>query len=98
MLDAGVDRAPAELNRRFGREPTDEELAEATGIDVARLLDYKEAERDVLSLSTPLGDEGDAEPATSSPTQAANPFDATASLERDVVDRAVDAQRTPNAR
>jgi RNA polymerase primary sigma factor len=94
VLDAlsSIARASGELNRRFGREPTDEELAEATGIDVARLIDYREAERDVLSLSTPLGDEGDAELGDLLPdAQAANPFDATAaSLERDVVDRVLE--------
>jgi RNA polymerase primary sigma factor len=91
VLDAlaSIARSSAELHRRFGREPTDEELSEATGIDIDRLIDYRDAERDVTSLSTPLGEDGDAELGDLLPdAQAASPFDATAAtLERDVVER-----------
>jgi RNA polymerase primary sigma factor len=49
-----VARARAELTLRLGREPTDEELAEAAGLSVDRIAELDAAARVVTSLDRPL--------------------------------------------
>jgi RNA polymerase primary sigma factor len=52
-------RAERELAVTLGREPTDEEVAEAAKVEVERLLEAREAVRSVASLDQPLGEDGD---------------------------------------
>ncbi len=54
-------RVEADLSNERGRDPTEEEIAAALEIDVEQLQRYRIAARDPLSLSTPLGEDGDAE-------------------------------------
>jgi len=54
-----IVRAHRELAARLGREPTDEELADAAELSVADLRDAREAARVVTSLDRPVGEEED---------------------------------------
>ena len=52
---ARVRRTTARLNERLGRPPTDEELAEETGLSVQQLHDLERIVADPISLHTPIG-------------------------------------------
>ena len=52
-----IARAQRELAARLGREPTDQELAEAAEITLAELQDSRDAARVVTSLDRPVGEE-----------------------------------------
>ncbi len=54
-------RTEADLSSTLGREPTDEELAEALDMEIEQLRTFRTTAMDTVSLSTPLGDDGDAE-------------------------------------
>ena len=59
------ERRLAAIRRRFiettAREPTDEELADEAGLDVAAVRALADAPRVVTSLQTPVGGDGDTE-------------------------------------
>jgi len=75
---ASIRRAEARLGETFGREPTDQELANDLGIgDARRVRRYREASRRLVALDAPMGTGADAEPvldAVADPNAAA-PFD-----------------------
>ncbi len=52
-----IGRAQRELAARLGREPTDEELAEAAEMNVREVRETREAARVVASLDRPVGEE-----------------------------------------
>ena len=54
-------RVEADLSTKLGRDPTDIEMAKTLEITVDQLVTYRQLAVDTLSLSTPLGDDGDAE-------------------------------------
>ncbi len=54
-------RIQADMAADLGRDPTDEELAKALEIDVEQLTFYKQTAMDTVSLSTPIGDDGEGE-------------------------------------
>jgi RNA polymerase primary sigma factor len=54
-----VWRAETELTRRFGREPTLSELAEATGMDPGRIQWALDVSRPTVSLDAFVGEDGD---------------------------------------
>jgi RNA polymerase primary sigma factor len=54
-------RVEADLSMKLGRDPSDDEVAKALEITVDQLVTYRQLSVDTLSLSTPLGDDGDAE-------------------------------------
>lgn len=57
---AKVNKVEANLYRELGREPTNDEIAEAAGLNLAHVEEIQEARRNVLflvSLSRPAGDE-----------------------------------------
>jgi RNA polymerase primary sigma factor/RNA polymerase nonessential primary-like sigma factor len=54
-----VKRLELDLEARLGREPTDEELAEAAGLTPGGLAGLRAVSRDVVSLDSPLGDDED---------------------------------------
>jgi RNA polymerase sigma factor (sigma-70 family) len=56
-----VHRVRTDLESQLGRTPTLAELAEATGETEQTVADLITAGQDVLSLSSPIGDEGDTE-------------------------------------
>ncbi len=59
-LERRAARTERELTLKLERQPTDEEIAEAADIPLARLRHAREALRTVASLDRPVGDEGDA--------------------------------------
>jgi RNA polymerase primary sigma factor len=55
-----IARTDRDLQARLGREPNDEEIAEAAELPVAQVEEVREAARTVTSLDRPVGVEGDA--------------------------------------
>jgi RNA polymerase primary sigma factor len=53
-----IARAQAELYARLGRDPSDADIARAAGLDLAEVIEAREAARVVTSLDRPVG-EGD---------------------------------------
>jgi RNA polymerase primary sigma factor len=58
-LERRAARTERELTARLGREPSDEEIAEAAKIPVERLREAREALRSIASLDRPIGEDGD---------------------------------------
>jgi RNA polymerase primary sigma factor len=85
---AAVER---ELKAKLERDPTDEELAEATGMKLAHLKEAREATRTVVSLDRPIGGADEETPfGALLPAEGETPDEEVAvSLERDAVRRAV---------
>lgn len=54
-----VRRARVEFTQVHGRQPTEEEMARATGMSIQKLRVLASMERDPVSLDTPVGEEGD---------------------------------------
>jgi RNA polymerase primary sigma factor len=54
-----VGRIERELTTRLGHEPTDEEIASAADLPLADVIEIRKADRAVVSLDKPVGDEGD---------------------------------------
>jgi len=52
-------RAERELAASLGRDPTDEELSQATQLSLEDIADAREIDRDTISLDTPVGEDGD---------------------------------------
>jgi RNA polymerase primary sigma factor len=52
-----IDRAQRELTAKLGREPTDEEVAEAARLSVREVREARQAARVVTSLDRPVGEE-----------------------------------------
>src|SRR4051794_34652094 len=50
-----IAKAESDLKTKLGRDPTDEELGEATGLKQAHLDEAREAMRTVVSLDRPIG-------------------------------------------
>src|ERR687889_2772234 len=48
-----------QLATKLGREPTPEEIAEATELPLADVIEIRKADRAVVSLDKPVGDDGD---------------------------------------
>jgi RNA polymerase primary sigma factor len=75
---ASIRRAEARLRETFGREPTDEELANHLGFDDARRVRrYREASKRPVELDAPIGIESDSEHVSEivADPNAAAPFD-----------------------
>ncbi len=54
-----LTRTSRELLQKNGREPMPEEIAEAMGVDVARVREIQKIAQDPVSLETPIGEEED---------------------------------------
>ena len=81
-----IRRAHAELTRVLNREPTIEELGRATGLAPERIVDYRDVDHEVVSLSAPIHEDGELADRIADPS-AASPFDlAAAGLERDALE------------
>jgi len=55
-----IAKAERELSARLGREPTIDEIADATELEPSAIEEMREASRVVASLDRPVGEEGDA--------------------------------------
>ncbi len=54
-----VGRIERELTTKLGHEPTDEEIALMADLPLAEVIEIRKAERAVVSLDKPVGDDGD---------------------------------------
>jgi RNA polymerase primary sigma factor len=54
-----VGRIERELTTKLGHEPSDEEIASAADLPLAEVIEIRKAERAVVSLDKPVGDDGD---------------------------------------
>ncbi|MGP1576097.1 MAG: RNA polymerase sigma factor RpoD [Treponema sp.] len=54
-----VTRESRQLMQKFGREPTDEEIAAQLGWNIERVKQVKNVAREPISLETPIGEEED---------------------------------------
>jgi len=87
-----IASAERELKTKLERDPTDEEVADATGLKLTHLQEAREATRTVVSLDRPIGGGGDEETPFGAilPAEGDTPDEEVAvSLERDAVRRAV---------
>jgi RNA polymerase primary sigma factor len=66
-------RAERELAASLGRDPTDEELIEATQLTLEEIQDIRDIDRDTVSLDTPVGEDGDTSLGTLIPLDADGP-------------------------
>jgi RNA polymerase primary sigma factor len=54
-----VGRVERELTTKLGHEPTDEEIATAADLPLADVIEIRKADRAVVSLDKPVGEDGD---------------------------------------
>ena len=54
-----IVRAERDLSTRLGREPTDDEIADAAELPLEQVEEVRDAARTVTSLDRPIGEEGD---------------------------------------
>jgi RNA polymerase primary sigma factor len=54
-----VGRIERELTTKLGHEPSDEEIAEVADLPLAEVVEIRKADRAVVSLDKPVGDDGD---------------------------------------
>src|SRR5256885_2905632 len=54
-----VGRIERELTTKLGHEPTDEEIADAADLPLEDVIEIRKADRAVVSLDKPVGDDGD---------------------------------------
>jgi len=85
-----VARAERELLGRLGRDPTDDEVAEASRLPLERVVEVRELPRTVTSLDRPVGEDGDASLGDLVPADDDEPLaDLEVSLRQDLLDRAL---------
>jgi RNA polymerase primary sigma factor len=87
-----IAAAERELKAKLERDPTDDEVADATGLKLTHLQEAREATRTVVSLDRPIGGGGGEETPFGAilPAEGETPDEEVAvSLERDAVRRAV---------
>jgi RNA polymerase primary sigma factor len=84
-------KVESDLKAELGRDPTDEELARATGMKLAHLQEAREATRTVVSLDRPIGGTDEETPfGALLPAEGRGPDEEVAvSLEQEAVRRAV---------
>jgi RNA polymerase primary sigma factor len=91
-----IAKAESDLKAKLGRDPSDEELARATGLKLAHLREAREASRTVVSLDRPIGEEEETPLGAILPAEGATPEEEVAvSLEQDALRRAVDQLPDP---
>jgi RNA polymerase primary sigma factor len=59
QLSRKIGHIERELIAKFGHEPTDEEIAAAADLSVESVREARKADKSVVSLDKPLGDDGD---------------------------------------
>src|SRR5205814_7583145 len=86
-----IGRAQRELMARFGREPTDEEIARAADLDLKAVRETRDAARVVTSLDRPVGEEEDTTLGTLLPSGQLEPDEEVEiALREDALHRALD--------
>jgi RNA polymerase primary sigma factor len=85
-----VARAERDLLARLGRDPTDDEVAEASRLPLERVVEVRELPRTVTSLDRRVGEDGDASLGDLVPAEEEEPLaDIEVSLRQDLLDRAL---------
>ena len=95
-----IRRERQRLLQELGREPTEEELAEATGLDPIRMVELQAAPGAPVSLELPVGEDEEQELGdVLADTESASPEDiATTQTLKDEVQRVLEAVLTPRER
>jgi RNA polymerase primary sigma factor len=84
-------RAERELTNKIGREPSEQELAEAAQMELAEVIQLREAPQAIASLDQPVGDEDDAVLGEMFASERPEPSDELVESERvDLVSGALD--------
>jgi RNA polymerase primary sigma factor len=95
-----IRRERQRLIQELGREPTEEELAEATGLDPIRMIELQSAPGAPVSLELPVGEDEEQELGdVLADTESASPEDvATSQTLKDEVQRVLESVLTPRER
>jgi len=95
-----IRRERQRLIQELGREPTEEELAEATGLDPVRMVELQAAPGAPVSLELPVGEDEEQELGdVLADTESASPEDiATTQTLKDEVQRVLESVLTPRER
>jgi RNA polymerase primary sigma factor len=95
-----IRRERQRLLQELGREPTEEELAEATGLDPIRMVELQAAPGAPVSLELPVGEDEEQELGdVLADTESASPEDiATTQTLKDEVQRVLESVLTPRER
>lgn len=95
-----IRRERQRLIQELGREPTEEELAEATGLDPIRMVELQSAPGAPVSLELPVGEDEEQELGdVLADTESATPEDlATSQTLKDEVQRVLESVLTPRER
>ena len=95
-----IRRERQRLIQELGREPTEEELAEATGLDPIRMVELQAAPGAPVSLELPVGEDEEQELGdVLADTESASPEDiATTQTLKDEVQRVLESVLTPRER
>ncbi len=95
-----IRREPQRLLQELGREPTEQELADATGLDPVRMIELQAAPGAPVSLELPVGEDEEQELGdVLADTESASPEDiATTQTLKDEVQRVLEAVLTPRER
>src|SRR5437588_1163055 len=95
-----IRRERQRLLQELGREPTEEELADATGLDPLRMIELQSAPGAPVSLELPVGEDEEQELGdVLADTESATPEDiATTQTLKDEVQRVLESVLTPRER
>src|SRR6266852_5145017 len=95
-----IRRERQRLLQELGREPTEQELADATGLDPVRMIELQAAPGAPVSLELPVGEDEEQELGdVLADTESASPEDiATTQTLKDEVQRVLEAVLTPRER
>src|SRR5712691_4490718 len=95
-----IRRERQRLLQELGREPTEQELADATGLDPVRMIELQSAPGAPVSLELPVGEDEEQELGdVLADTESASPEDiATTQTLKDEVQRVLEAVLTPRER
>ena len=95
-----IRRERQRLLQELGREPTEQELAEATGLDPIRMIELQAAPGAPVSLELPVGEDEEQELGdVLADTESASPEDiATTQTLKDEVQRVLESVLTPRER
>jgi RNA polymerase primary sigma factor len=85
-----IAKAERELSTRLGRAPTDDEIAEASGLTLQHVIEARDAARAITSLDRPVGEEGETAFGDLLPSEGPTPDEEVEiSLAEDALRRAV---------
>ncbi len=86
-----VARVRRELTAKYGRDATDEEIAEAAGLELELVIEAAKADREPTSLDLAVGDEGETSLGALIATDDPAPYDeALEAMRQETVKRAID--------